>query len=75
MCLSIPAEIIKIENDRASVSIGGNIYSANISLLENIQPGDFILLHAGFGIQKFSDEDAKQTLRLLGEMGDSRGYQ
>lgn len=75
MCLSIPAEIIKIENDRASVSVGGNIYSANVSLLDNIQPGDFILLHAGFGIQKISDEDAKQTLRLLGEMGDAEGYQ
>lgn len=75
MCLSIPAEIIKIENDQASVSVGGNIYSANISLLENIKPGDFILLHAGFGIQKISDEDAKHTLRLLGEMGDVEGCQ
>jgi hydrogenase expression/formation protein HypC len=65
MCLSIPAEIIEIDKDQAKVSVSGNLYSANISLLEDVKVGDYILLHAGFGIQKISDEEAGEVLELL----------
>ncbi len=68
MCLSIPAKIIEIENDMAKVSISGNIYSANISMVENVSPGDYILLHAGFAIQKIDDKEASETNRLLEEI-------
>lgn len=71
MCLSIPAEIIEINDDQAKVSLSGNIYSANISLLEDVNVGDYILLHAGFAIQKISEEDANATLELLEEMKSS----
>lgn len=68
MCLSIPAEIIEVNGDEAKVSISGNIYSANISLVEDADIGDYILLHAGFAIQKISEEDAQITLGLMKEM-------
>lgn len=71
MCLSIPAEIIEINEDHARVSLSGNIYSANIGLLEDVNVGDYILLHAGFAIQKISEEDANATLELLEEMKSS----
>lgn len=68
MCLSVPAVIVKISGDEAKVSISGNLYAANISLLEDVKVGDYILLHAGFGIQKISDEEAGKVLGLLREM-------
>ncbi len=68
MCLSIPAKILEIENDMAKVSISGNIYSANISMVENVIPGDYILLHAGFAIQKIDEKEAEETNRLLEEI-------
>lgn len=68
MCLSIPAKIIEIDNDIAKVSISGNIYSANISMVENVNPGDYILLHAGFAIQKIDEKEAEETNRLLEEI-------
>ena len=71
MCLSIPARIISIEDSMAEVSCGGTIFKAGLQMIENAKPGDYILLHAGFAIQKISDEEAVETLRLLKEMKDA----
>lgn len=40
-------------------------------MIENAKPGDYILLHAGFAIQKISDEEAVETIRLIKEMKDA----
>lgn len=70
MCLSIPAEIVAIDGDYATVSFGGNSYKAGLQLLDDVQVGDYILLHAGFAIQKLDRREAEETLRLIDEMHD-----
>lgn len=70
MCLSIPAKILEIQGDMATVSVGGNRFSAGLQMLDNVEPGDYVLLHAGFAIQKISDQQARETLDLLREMGE-----
>lgn len=52
MCLSVPAKVISIKNDTAEVSAGGIILNANLSLVEDVKTGDYILLHIGFALQK-----------------------
>ncbi len=68
MCLSIPAKVEEINGDKARVSMSGNEYQADISLLDEIGLGDYVLLHAGFAIQKISEEHARETLQLIEEM-------
>jgi hydrogenase expression/formation protein HypC len=70
MCLSIPAKVINIKGNMADVSLGGTMLSAGIQMVENVEVGDYILLHAGFAIQKISEDDAMETLRLINEMKD-----
>lgn len=70
MCLSIPARIRDIEGETATVEVGGNLYRAGLQMLDDVQPGDYVLLHAGFAIQKISDREAQETLQLLREMGE-----
>ena len=65
MCLSIPAKIISIDGTIAEVSAGGAIFKAGIHMIENARIGDYILLHAGFAIQKISEKEAEETLRLF----------
>jgi len=67
MCLSIPAKVISIEGELARVSVGGTEYEASIQMLEDVNIGDYILLHTGFAIQKISAEDAEETLKLFQE--------
>jgi hydrogenase expression/formation protein HypC len=74
MCLSMPAKIISVEGEMAEVSVGGTLFKAGLQMIENAKPGDYILLHAGFAIQKISEEDANETIRLLNEMNDQMNF-
>lgn len=67
MCLSIPAKVEKIEDDMALVSVGGTKYNASLQMLDDVQVGDYILLHTGFAIQKLSEEEAIESLRVFEE--------
>jgi len=74
MCLAIPAKVISVDGASARVSIEDVEYTASLLLLENVNPGDFIMLHAGFAIEKVDPEEAAETLRLLHEIEKNRPY-
>jgi hydrogenase expression/formation protein HypC len=68
MCLAVPMKIIARDGDTATVEAGGVRYPASLRLLPQATTGDFVLVHAGFAIQKLDVADAEETLRLLQEM-------
>jgi len=68
MCLSIPAEVLSIDGDMAEVSVGGTMYNASIRLIEDVDVGDFILIHSGYGIAKIDEAEANDTLNLMQEI-------
>ena len=70
MCLSIPAKVESIENDMAEVSVGGTRYNASLQMLDDVKVGDYILLHTGFAIQKLSEEEAKESLKVFEEFNE-----
>jgi len=61
--------VISVSGSSAVVSIEDVEYTASLLLVDDVNPGDFIMLHAGFAIEKVDPEDAAETLRLLNEMG------
>ena len=67
----MPAKVVKIEGQMADVSVGGAVFRAGLHMIENVSVGDFILLHAGFAIQKISEKEALETIRLLKEIDDA----
>lgn len=70
MCLSIPGKIVSINDDMADVSIGGSIVKVGIQMVEDINKGDYILVHAGFALQKIDEKEALETMQLLKEMNE-----
>jgi len=70
MCLAIPARITRVENEMAIIDVDGVQHQASL-LLPDIQVGDFVIVHAGFGIQKLDEEAAPETLRLLREAAEN----
>jgi hydrogenase expression/formation protein HypC len=72
MCLAIPAKVISVDGLTARVTIDDVEYNASLLLLNDVNPGDFIMLHAGFAIEKVDPEEAAQTLQLLLEMEKNR---
>lgn len=64
MCLAIPGKIIKINGQIAVVDFSGAEKEINISLVD-AKRGDFIIVHAGFAIEKLKNENAKEIKTLL----------
>ena len=60
--------VVAIDGQMADVSVGGALFKAGLHMVENVKTGDYILLHAGFAIQKVSEEEAIETLSLLNEL-------
>jgi hydrogenase expression/formation protein HypC len=68
MCLAVPAKIIKTEDMLATVEIGGVTRPVSLMLLPEAVVGDYVLVHAGFAIQKVDEEEARRTAELLKEL-------
>ena len=68
MCLAIPAKVMSVDWPSARVSIEDVEYTASLLLLEDVKAGDYVMLHAGFAIEKVDPEEAEETLRLIREI-------
>ncbi len=68
MCLAVPVRVLKIDGLKALVGLGGLARQASIMLVPDTQVGDYILLHAGFAIQKLDEKEAEETIRLFAEI-------
>lgn len=70
MCLSIPGKVIEINGDTADVSVGGTIVKVGMQMVDHVKVGDFVLVHAGFALQKIDEKEALETLKLFREMNE-----
>lgn len=68
MCLAVPHRIVKIDGKEAIVEIGGIRKKARLDLVENVKVGDYVLIHAGFAIQRLNQEEAKDILEAWREI-------
>jgi len=68
MCLGIPMKILKIDGDRAIVSSTGIQRRIGINFLKEPRIGDYVIVHAGFAIEKLDPVKAEETLKLLEEI-------
>ena len=64
MCLAIPSKITTIEDNVATIDVDGVQREASLLLLENAMVGEYIIVHAGFAIQRIDEAAAMETLNL-----------
>jgi hydrogenase expression/formation protein HypC len=74
MCLAIPGKIVEIvdeENSIAKVEVGGVRRNVNVGMLdkEEVLVGNYVLIHVGFAMTRIDEHEAKETLRILEEIG------
>ena len=67
MCLAIPSKIVKIEHNVATIDVDGVRREASLLLIESPKVGDYVIVHAGFAINKINEEDAMESLNLIRE--------
>lgn len=69
MCLAIPACVEEIvAEDCAIVNLGGVRREVSLALVEDVEPGDYVIVHVGFALQKIDPSEAEQTLALFAEI-------
>lgn len=70
MCLGVPMQVKTIENEMAVCEIDGVQREASLMMIDDVQVGDYVLIHAGFAIEKIDDDEAQLTLKALREALD-----
>ena len=68
MCLGIPGRIIEIKGGTATADVAGTRKEIGLRLLDGVGVGDFVIIHAGFAIEKLDTERALETLKLIEEI-------
>lgn len=69
MCLAVPSKVIGIRDTIATIDVYGARRDVSLLLLpEEVGIGDYVLVHAGFAIQKIDEETAHDALKLIEEI-------
>jgi len=68
MCLAVPMKVMRIDGSEAIVELGGVRKDINLGLLDNVKVGEYVIVHAGFAIQKVDGKEAEETIEILKEM-------
>ena len=68
MCLAIPMRVAEIKGDYATVELDGVSYPANVTLIKDIKIGDYVIIHAGFAIEKMNEKAADEIYELFRDM-------
>lgn len=70
MCIAAPAQIVEIDKEENMLfaDFGGARQKAKMDLLPDVEIGDYVLIHAGYAIEKLSEEAAKESLEAWEEL-------
>ena len=68
MCLAIPSIIVKIENTIGTIDVAGIKREISLLLLEDVNVGDYVIVHAGFAIHKIDESAAMESMKYLREL-------
>lgn len=74
MCLGIPAKILTVAGDAAVIEVGGVRREISVMLVDGVSAGEWVIVHAGFAIEKLSEEEAERTLALFREIADAQAH-
>lgn len=68
MCLAVPMKLEKKEGNTGTVELDGVRLEVGLDLVESPQVGDYLIVHAGYAIQKLDAEEAEKTIALFREV-------
>lgn len=65
MCVGLAAKVVGMKNGMAVVDASGAKREVSAQLLEDLEPGDYVMVHAGIAIAKITDDDENETDSLM----------
>ncbi len=72
MCLAIPVRVVEmVGEDAAIVDLDGVRKEISLALVEDVKPGDYVILHVGYALTRLDPEEAERTLALFAAANDA----
>jgi hydrogenase expression/formation protein HypC len=69
MCLAMPSKVVDVlDDDMAVIELGGVKKTISLGLVENVSPGDYVIVHVGYALSKIDEDEALKTIALFDEM-------
>ena len=65
MCVGLSAKVVRISDGMAMVDASGAKREVSVQLLNDVEPGDYVMVHAGIAIAKITDEDEHETDEVM----------
>jgi len=73
MCLALPAKVLTLGDGMATVSLGGVKMEISLALVEDVAPGDYVIVHTGYALSRLDPEEAQLTLKTFRDAGFDTG--
>ena len=71
MCLAVPLKILSVDGKQAVGEAGGLTQKLRVDFIPDIRPGDYVMVHAGFAIEKLTEQQARENLACIQEAVDA----
>ena len=71
MCQVVPRQVLQVDGARARVDIAGVSTWIDVVLVPSLEPGDYVLVHAGLALERLSAEDAEALLSVYDAMSEA----
>jgi len=68
MCLAVPMRVVSVEGALGTVELGGAQQPVNLSLLADVKPGEYVIVHAGFALERLDETEARRTIELIKQL-------
>ena len=68
MCLAIPMRVVAAEGTKGTVELGGVEQPVNLTFTPDVAPGEYVIVHAGFALERLDEAEARRTIALLNEL-------
>lgn len=70
MCVGLSAKVVSIDKGTALIDASGVKRKVSAELLDDLEPGDYVMVHAGIAIAKITEDVAEETGKLMEELQD-----
>ncbi|WP_123053930.1 HypC/HybG/HupF family hydrogenase formation chaperone [Clostridium sp. JN-1] len=68
MCVGLPAKVVKIKEGTAVIDASGAKREVSSELIDELEPGDYVMVHAGIAIAKITNDDKSETDKIMEEL-------
>ena len=70
MCVAVPMKVSAIDGAMCTAEIGGVSRQVSVLMLPEVRVGDYVIVHAGYAIERLDEEEALRTLELFRQLGE-----